>query len=182
MFRFAAIVTAIELVLTAGASILVSYTEAPPAFATEADLNGLGIPFASLETDRRMIQGALAYETRATLSSPPAELYVSLRTKASAADCDFRRAREESPSATPDRGEVTVINEPLPGEKGYAVRHRAASFVRFELVRLKGDELFIVRVKRALPFDLPIAAELSRCERRARIVQEHVMTKMRWRD
>jgi hypothetical protein len=54
--------------------------------------------------------------------------------------------------------------------------------VRFELVRIRKGELLIVRVVREKPFDSVPAAELSRCERRARMVQEHLMVKLRWRD
>lgn len=75
-----------------------------------------------------------------------------------------------------------IINEPIPGELGYAVRHRTAKSVRFELVRLRRSELFIVRVSRDIPAGALPSAELSRCERQARQVQEHLMFKMRWRD
>lgn len=180
--RFAIAVTILELGLTAGASILVTYTEMPPGFATEGDLRELGIPFEEHLNDRRVNQNAPWYETRARLTAPAGRLYVSLRTDATPTDFEFRRSQEESIRDHPERGEVVIINEPLPGEKGYAVRHRGPQSARFELARLRGSEMLIVRVVSDKPFDRVEPAMLSKCEQRARTVQEHVMFKMRWRD
>ena len=180
--RFALVVTLIELALTVGASVLVTYTGAPPAFATETDLNGLGIAFGEHSNRRWLHMNAPCYDTRAALQSPAGSLFVSFRTESTDTDLDFRRARDEMIHDHPDRGEVVIINEPLPGERGYAVRHRSAKSVRFELVRLRKTELLIVRVTRDLPPDAMPSAELARCERQARQVQELLMFKMRWRD
>jgi len=182
LFRFAVVVTVLEFALTAVASVLVTYTEPPPAFATERDLHELHLPFVEHENRRWTSVDAPCYDTRAKLDSPPASLYVSLRTDALRTDFDFRRSREVVMRDQPDRGETVLINEPIPGEEGYAVRHRGAKSVRFELVRLRGPEMLIIRVVREMPYDTLPAAELSRCERRARMVQEHLMTKMRWRE
>ncbi len=182
LFRFALIVTAIEVVLTAGASAFITMVEVPVAFVTESDLRGLGLPFESHECTRAVTLNAPCFDTRARLQSPTATLYTSLRTGASETDFEFRRAREELIRDHPERGEMVIINEPLPGERGYAVRHRGPKSVRFELVRLRGKDMLIVRVIREQPYDTLPAAELSRCERRARAIQEHLMLKMRWRD
>lgn len=182
LLRFAFAVTVLELVLTAVASLLVTYTEPPPGFATETDLRELGISFEEHQNSRWIHMNAPCYDSRAKLASPPGALYVSLRTEATRTDFDFRRAREEVIRTHPDRGDLVIINEPLPGEEGYAVRQRGPKAVRFELVRLRQSEMLIVRVVRELPFDTLPAAELSRCERRARGVQEQLMVKMRWRD
>jgi hypothetical protein len=182
LLRFAVVITALELVLTAAASVLVTYTEPPPGFATESDLRDLGLTFDEHENRRWVHMNAPCYDTRAKLSSPAASLYVSLRTDSTATDFQFRRAREEVIRDHPELGEAVLINEPLPGEEGYAVRHRGPKSVKFELVRLRGSDLLIVRVVREQPFDTLAAAELSKCERRARSVQEHLMFKMRWRD
>ena len=182
LFRFAVVVTVLELVLTAGASVLVTYTEAPPGFATESDLKELGIAVAEHRNVRSGSLQVPTYETIATLAAPTASLHVELRTDAAKVDFDFRRAREEVLRGRPEIGDLVIINEPLPGEQGYAVRQRGPSAVRFELVRLRGKDMLKVRVVRKAPFDNLPAAELSRCERRARIVQEQLMVKLRWRE
>ena len=182
LLRFAIVVTVMEFALTAVASVLVTYTEPPPGFATESDLRELHIPFTEHENRRWTSVDAPCYDTRAKLDSPPASLFVSLRTDALRTDYDFRRSREVVMSGRPDRGETVIISEPIPGEEGFAVRHRGSTFVRFELVRLRRSEMLIVRVTREMPYDTIPAAELSRCERRARVVQELLMTKMRWRE
>lgn len=182
LLRFAVVVTILELVLTATASVLVTYTEAPPAFATENDLRELGIAFTEHKNAREGTIQAPVYDTNATLSSPTAALFVRHRLDMSKTDFEVRRAREEVQRDRPELGEIVIINEPIPGEHGYAVRHRAPNSVRFELVRLRGTEMMVVRVVCRAPFENLPAAELSRCERRARVVQEHLMMKLRWRE
>ena len=182
LFRFAVVVTVLEVALTAMASILVSYTDPPPGFATENDLRSLGMTFTTLDNRRWESVGAPCYDTRAALESPVAQLFCSLRTDATPTDYAFRRSRDEANQSRPERGETTVINEPLPGEQGYAVRHTGPKSVRFELVRIRKNEMLIVRVVREKPFETLPASELTKCERRARLVQEHLMLKLRWRD
>lgn len=182
LFRFAIVVTILELALTAAASVLVSYTEPPVGFVTENDLKDLGLQAEKHETRRWTSVNAPCYDTRARLVSPDATLFASLRTDGTPTDFEFRRSREQVIGGQPHLGETVIINEPLPGERGYAVRHRGPKSVRFELVRLRGSDLLIVRVVRELPFDTLPAAELSKCERRCRAIQEHLMVKMRWRE
>jgi hypothetical protein len=182
LMRFAVIVTVIEVGLTAMASVLVSYTDPPPGFVTDNDLRSLGMTVAAHENMRWLQLNAPCYDTRATLSSPEARLYVSLRTDTTPTDYSFRRSRDEANREHPERGETTIINEPMPGEEGYAVRQSGPKSVRFELVRLRRGEMLIVRVVREKPFESPSAVELSKCERRARLVQEMIMSRMRWRD
>ena len=182
LLRFAVVVTILELVLTAGASVLVTYTESPPGFATEYDLRELGIAFTQHRNSREGSMQTPIYDTNATLASPTASLWVRYRADMTKTDFDFRRAREELRRNRPEFGELVVINEPMPGELGYAVRHRGPTSVRFELVRLRGPEMLIVNVVRKQPYDNLAAAELSRCERRARIIQEQLMLKLRWRE
>jgi len=182
LLRFAVVVTVLELVLTAGASVVVSYVEAPPAFATDNDLRDLGLAYTQHRNSREGTIQAPIYDTDATLASPTASLWVRYRADMSKTDFDFRRAREEMRRSRPELGELVLINEPSPGEVGYAVRHRGPSSMKFELVRLRGSEMLIVQVVRKMPYDNIPAAELARCERRARIVQEHLMAKLRWRE
>jgi hypothetical protein len=182
LLRFAVIVTILEVALTAGASILVTYTDPPPGFATENDLRSLGMLCRTHENRRWESGNAPCYDTRAALTSPDASLYASLRTDATPTDFEFRRSKDEAARERPERGELTIINEPIPGEQGYAVRHTGPTTVRFELARLRRNEMLIVRVVRERPYDASPAAELARCERRARLVQEHLMTKLGWRD
>ncbi len=182
LFRFAIAVTALEAGLTAAASILVTYTDPPPGFATENDLRTLGLSYRSHENRRWESGNAPCYDTRAALTGPEGALYVSLRTDATPTDFDFRRSRDEISRDLPERGELVIINEPVPGERGYAVRHSGPKSVRFELVRIRRGEMLIVRVVREKPFDSKPSVEMARCERRARLVQEHLMVKLRWRE
>jgi hypothetical protein len=182
LFRFAVVITALEALLTLGASILVTYTDPPPGFATENDLRSLGLAFSKHENRRWESGNALTYDTRATLTGPESALFVSLRLDATPTDYEFRRLRDEANRERPERGELVILNEPCPGEEGYAVRHLGPKSARFELVRLHKKDLLIVRVVREKPFDTLPAAELARCERRARLVQEHLMVKLGWRD
>jgi hypothetical protein len=182
LFRFAVIVTALEVGLTAAASILVTYTDPPPGFATENDLRSLGLSYRTHENRRGESGNAPYYDTRATLTGPEASLFVSLRTDATPTDFDFRRSRDEASQERPERGELVIINEPIPGEQGYAVRHNGPKSLRFELVRIRRNEMLIVRVVREKPYDSKASVEMARCERRARLVQEHLMVKLRWRD
>jgi hypothetical protein len=182
LLRFALVVTVIEFVLTIAASVLVTYTEPPAGFLTESELGELGMKFEQHENKRWIHLDAPCYDTRARLIDPPGSLYVSLRSDASATDFEFRRRREEALREKSDKGELVLINEPLPGEEGYALRYRGPSSVRFELVRRRDKEMLIVRVSREKPFDTVESAALSKCEHRARAVQEHLMLKMRWRD
>lgn len=182
LFRFAVAITVLELVLTLGASLLVTYTEPPPAFVTEAELADLGMLTAAHENKRRIRQTGPCYETQATITTPTATLYVSLWTDATPTDFQFRRAGEEALRDHPKLGEMVLVNEPIPGEEGYAARHKTADSIRFELVRRRGKELLIVRVGREKPYEVPEAAAQARCELRARMVQEHLMAKLRWRE
>ena len=182
LLRFAVAVTALEFVLTIAASVLVTYTEPPAGFLTEQEMGDLSLKFEQHENRRWVHLNAPCYDTRATLSSPGATLYVSLRSDASSTDIGFRRRREESIRERKDRGDVVIINEPLPGEEGYAVRYRGPDAVRFELARLHGRDMLIVRVIDEKPFDTTESGALSKCEHRARAVQEYLMFKLRWRD
>ena len=171
LLRFAVIVTVLEVALTAMASILVTYTDPPAGFATENDLASLGLTFSAHDNRRGESGNAPYYETRATLTNPASTLFVSLRTDATTTDFEFRRSRDEVNRDRPERGEL-----------GYAVRHSGPKFARFELVRIRKADMLIVRVVREKPFDTMPGAELARCERRARQVQEQLMLKLRWRD
>jgi len=182
LLRFAVVVTVLELVLTAGASVLVSYTEAPPGFATDDDLRELGLAYTQHRNSREGSLQAPIYDTNATLAAPTATLWVRYRADQSKTDFEFRRSREEVRRGRAEFGELVLIDEPMPGEQGYAVRHRGPASVRFELVRLRGSEMLIVNVVRKQPYDNLPAAELARCERRARIIQEQLMMKLRWRE
>jgi hypothetical protein len=182
LFRFAVAITIVELALTALASILVTFTDPPPGFTTESDLRSLGLVFSAHDNRRGESGNSPYYDTRATLTNPASSLFTSLRTDATMTDFEFRRSRDEASLEHPERGELVIINEPFTGEKGYAVRHSGPNSVRFELVRIRKGEMLIVRLVREKPFDSIPAAELARCEHRARLVQEHLMVKLRWRD
>jgi hypothetical protein len=182
LLRFAVAITIVELALTAMATVLVTFTDPPPGFATETDLNSLGLSFSAHDNRRGESGNSPYYDTRATLTHPDGSLFASLRTDATITDFEFRRSRDEANRDHPERGEVVIINEPFSGEQGYAVRHSGPNSARFELVRIRKGEMLIVRLVREKPYDTIPAAEMARCERRARLVQEHLMVKLRWRD
>src|SRR5689334_12100341 len=124
LLRFACVVTVLEFLLTIAASVLVTFTEPPTAYITDSELSNLGMKVDRHENRRVTQLNIPRYETHAQLGSPSASLYVSLRMDASPTDYQFRRRTEEAIRERPDRGELVLINEPMPGEEGYAVRYR----------------------------------------------------------
>jgi len=182
MIRFAIGVTAVELALTALASLWIAVAETGEPFLTEDEFEMLGIPIEKYSTDRRSRFDALySYDTRAVVKGGGAAITVSVRVLTPRAEYDTRLAAERWPRLKPGDEAPTVTDESLPGEPGYAVRQRAADGVRAEGVRLHGADLLIVRAVRMNRADQHPGAEVMRCERLVRILQEYMIVRMGWR-
>ncbi len=182
MVRFAVLMTLVELALTVGAVFAITLVEPGEPYLSEADLRGLRIPFASVTTSRAKRLGQVFYDTRVKLKDPPQTLYVSLRTEHSGVDYDHRINRERRRDGDPRHGSLVVVEEPMPGERGYALRQRGPGSVRSEIVRLRGTDFLIVAVSRPTPPDLTPAQAVVGCERRARTVELYLLEKLRWRE
>jgi hypothetical protein len=177
MLRFAVAVTVLELVLTAGAAWWVTLAESTGAHVTERDLGELGLPFTSVTPSSTRAGDTANHETRAALLDPGQTLYTSLRTGSTAVDFDHRKRREEAWARKSGGGAAhSIADEPLPGEEGYSVRQSGPKSLRFELVRLRGSDLLIVRIT----MDAPGHGEMAKAERRARKVQERLMGRLGW--
>jgi hypothetical protein len=183
MVRFAVVLTLVELALTVAATLTISLIEPGEPYVTEADLRGLRLPFSSSSTRRtKSFDGRIFYDTSVELADPPQTLHVSIRAGSSDVDYDHRLNRERQNHQKPRHGTIVLIDEPMPGERGYALRQRGPDSVRAELVRLRGTDLLIVRVSRAQPYDTTPDQEVVRCERRARMVELFLLEKLRWRE
>jgi hypothetical protein len=108
-------------------------------------------------------------------------VWVSVRVNASKLDLDMRRRREDSWGSKPSSGEVTIIDDSLTDEPGYALRQRSPSSVRSELVHHRGDRMLIVQVRRKGDFGPFAGKEASMCERRARFIFGRMADKLGWR-
>ena len=184
MIRFAVAITSVELVLTLGAALWITFEERDEPFVAAAEFEMLGIPVEKHSMDRRTRSGGLvSFDTQAVVKGPGPALMVSLRVKATREEFDARRAAERPPEAGEGKEQTIVNDESWPQEPGYVVRERGRNGVRSELVRLHGSEMLVVR---AIRMDVPAGKsgeEVSTCERLARIVQEFVMSrKLGWRD
>lgn len=183
MVRFAVTMALVEVALTAAATFTITLVEPGEPYITERDLRALRLPFASLTTSRtKRFDQQVFYDTRVQLSDPPQVLTVSVRTEATEVDYDHRFNRERQRQGDPRHGALVVFEEPMPGERGYALRQRGPSSVRFELARLRGTDLLVVTVTRARPYDGTPDQEVVRCERRARVVELLVLEKLGWRE
>jgi hypothetical protein len=183
MVRFALAMTLVEIALTVAATLTISLIEPGEPYVTEGDLRDLRIPCGSVTNTRtKRFDGQVFYESRAELRDPPQTLFVSLRTEASDVDFDHRLNRERQSLADPKNGAGALIDEPMPGERGYMLRHRGNASARTELVRLRDNVLLVVRVSRPKPYDSTPDQEVVKCERRARVVELRLLEKLGWRE
>jgi hypothetical protein len=182
MVRFAVLITGVEIVLTIGAAFAITLVEPSEPYLTDADLRSLRIPYASLTTSRTKRFDQIFYDTRVELTDPPQILTVSLRTDHSNVDYDHRLNREQRRHGDPRHGTIVIVEEPMPGERGYCLRQVGPGSVRSEIVRIRGTELLIATVTRAKPFETTPTQEVVKCERRARNVELYLLEKLRWRE
>lgn len=182
MIRFAVTVTAVELALTLGAALFITFAETGEPFLSRGEFEMLGIPLERYSTHRQTRFGALfSYDTQVTVKGPGPAILVSLRVGTPRSEYDSRLQGERWAKAR-EGDEAPVVNdESWPEEPGYAVRHRGRNGVRAEVVRLHGKDMLIVR---AIRMNVPperAGEEVSACERMARIVQEYAAQKLGWR-
>ncbi len=181
MIRFALAVTGIEIALTLGAALVVTIAEGSEPYLTEEDLRVLKLPFSSCQTRRvPRLNADYSFDTRAVLTSPSQTLTVVHMVGATPEEYSRRledaRARQEK-----SEGRLILINEPFPGESGFGFRERESRQVSTELVRMRGREILVVRLKRVLPVESSGKVEAPETERQARVVQDQMLQKLGWR-
>lgn len=183
MLRFAFGVTAVEIALTLGAAFLVGWTAGDEPYLTADDLRSLRIPYDRLKTEYRSfrLHADASWDTRGILLEPGGTLYVSLLINAAPEAIERRRAVEERRRKAEGTGRLILIEEPFPGETGYAVRERGTSALRVELVRRREGQMLVVQLRRDLAPGSTGKVELPSLERRARLIQEYLMSRLAWR-
>jgi len=180
MWRFAAAVTLLEIVLTAFTATLFTFDPEPESYLAAEDLTQIGLPFEGHKTQRQTrFEALLGYDSTATLLRPRQTLWVSVRVDQSEVDFQSRRRREENWATKASFGTSAVLDDPGRDGAGYLVRHRSATGVRCELVRFRGGRMLLVKVSRGELVGSP-DEELAGCERRARVIQERMLRKLRW--
>lgn len=180
MVRFAVAVVALEFVLTTAAGFYLAASLEVEPYATPADLRELGLEVESLETARReRFERLQSYDTNAKLADGTA-VSVRVRMHSLQVDFDLQRQKERDLAAKPERGATTILDEPLPGEQGYTVRHRGTNGVRAEVVRFRGDRMLVVVFRRQGSFGPSAASEAARCERLARSLREILAARLGW--
>lgn len=177
MTRFAWTVASIEVVLTICAASLVTMDERTEPFLLQEDLARMGMAAETFSNEKRFRLGAIAsYDTNAVLAESRHVILVSFRVESPREEFERLRAAELGARGQ-ESGLVLVDEETRRVERGYAIRQRGATGVRSELVRLRGGDLLLVKVSR--PNAPP--GEQARCERMARLIQEHMMRRLGWR-
>jgi len=180
MWRFAAAITVMEIILTVFTASLFTADYDADAFLTPEDLALVNMPFEELKTQRQTrLEALLGYDSNMILVGPRQNAWVSVRVDQSRVDFDARRRREENWAAKAAAGSWTVLDDPGHDDVGYTVRHRSATSARSELVRFRGGRMLIAKVSRSELVGVP-DEELAGCERRARILQERMLEKLRW--
>ena len=180
MWRFAIAITALEIVLTVFTASLFTADYDADAFLTPDDLALVNMPFDELKTQRQTrLEALLGYDSNMILARPRQNAWVSVRVSQAAVDFDARRRREENWAMKSAAGTWTILDDPGHDDVGYTVRHRTATSARSELVRFRGGRMLIVKVAKSELVGVP-DEELAGCERRARILQERMLEKLRW--
>jgi hypothetical protein len=180
MWRFAATVTILMILLTAIAASLFSIDGDSDAFLTTDDLKLINMPFEEHKTQRQnRFEVLLGYDSNTTLLKPRMNAWVSVRVDQADIDFAARRRREENWATKPGFGNSTICDDPGQDDAGYMVRHRNEKSARCELVRYRGGRMLVVKVSRNELVGTP-EEELAACERRARIIQERMLEKLRW--
>lgn len=182
MIRFAMTVTAIELVLTMGASLFIAATEGYDPHLTQDDMDLIGIPYENFQTLRRTrYLTATSYESTAILPSGSQKLRVSHIMGARAEDYNLRLERERELGRKSAPGRMVVVADPFPDENGYAVRQNGRNLARCEVVRMRAETMLIVEVYRTDSNYGVNPSEAANCERNARVVLNHMLEKLGWR-
>jgi hypothetical protein len=183
VIRFAVTITAVELALTLVAAFMISVSDDFEPYLTPDDLAMLGLRHENHQTRRRSagFSDTSNYITRADLLGPPQVLEVSYRLGMTPEDYDRLLSRERALQRQAAAGEITVIDEPFPRERGYSARQHSPALVRSELIRFRGYQILIVRVTRRDAGTARPEPAGAACEQRARLVQEYMLEKLGWR-
>lgn len=183
MIRFAVTVTIVELVLTVIASLWIATADSVEPFLGEDELRRLEIDVQNYSTERRLRFGALfSYETRAQMKGGGPSIVVSVRVNTPRGEYEGRLTGERYPKLKEGEEAPVVTDENWPEEPGYAVRQCGRNGARAEVVRLHGGTMLVVRAVQLSVEGNVARANAARCERIARMIQEHMAGKLGWRD
>lgn len=182
MTRFAVSITAIEVLLTMGAALVIALTEPPDHYLPRETLEELGMKVSAYRTDRRVWLGALPrFTTYAKLKDPERELHLSVRINASEHDYDLHRQRALNRVEQRDGGIGVLVDNPFPGERGYAMRFTEKDRVRVELARARGDKFMVLQLLQKGVRGARARIAVAACERRARLAMGRMMERLGWR-
>ena len=182
MTRFAVAVTAIEITLTLGASLLIALVEPGEPLLSKGELEDLGFTVESHRVRRkRYFETITLHDTHAVLGSPRRRVFTSVRVNETPEDYVLRHRREHKRLEDPEQGEGVLIVEPHDDDEGYAVRHQTGDLVRAELVRARGNEMVIVQVTQEGVTGAAARRALAGCDRVARLVMIALLEKIDWR-
>jgi hypothetical protein len=182
MWRFALMITVVELALSGVAATLFTLDSPPDPYLTRDDLRDLRMAFFSHDNVRRLrFEALLGYDSNAVLENPRHIVWVSARVDQTVVDFDSRRRREEAWAKRPGQDSTTAIESCRGTDgQGFEVRQKGATGTRCELVRFKGDRMLIVRVSKTEPMQRSPSEEVAACERRARMIQARMLQKLGW--
>lgn len=182
MIRFSLVISAIEVVLTFGAALVIAMIDHSEPGLTEDDLRAVDLSCEKFTASAYQQFDVRYFDTRATLSASKQSVYVSHRFNLTPSDFDLKREKERTLVDRRDSGEGVITDDPFEGERAYVLRHRGADAVRAELVRVRGDEMILVRVTRAGVTGAAGKTEVANCERNARVIQDYLLQRWRWRE
>jgi hypothetical protein len=180
--RFAIGVAVTEILLTVLAAAWITWADSSEPFLTASDFTQLGIRTERVVNDHRLRSGSLySYDTTAHLPDG-STLTASVRLNCPRAEYDARLAGERAPRLRPGDEQPVVNDESWPEEPGYTVRQNGRHGARVEIVRLHGSTMLLVRALRSGVEGTKDRTFAARGEGMARLVQEHLLQKLGWRD
>ncbi len=182
MIRFSLVISAIEVALTFGAALFIAVIDHSEPSLTEDDLRAVELSCEKFTASAYLQVDVRYFDARATLSASKQSVYVSHRFNLMPSDFDLKREKERAFVDRKDAGDGIITDDPFEGERAYVLRHRGADAVRAELVRTRGDEMILVRLTRAGVPGAAGKAEVTNCERNARVIQEHLLKRWGWRE
>ena len=183
MIRFAVAVTAMEILLTLGACLWIAYADRSEPTVTQAEFGQLGITLEKYSTDHRMRFGSFfSYETLAQVADGGPAITVSVRVNTPRAEYDTRLAGEKLPRLRDGDEAPVVTDESWPDESGYGVRQCGRNGARAEIVRLRGSTMIVIRAVHLNVSGNVAHHAAARAERLVRLVQDHLVVKLGWRE
>jgi hypothetical protein len=183
VIRFALCVTAVEIALTIGASLWITLLDTGEPYVTPEEFGALGIPVEEVSTKRQSRFGAVSsYDTKAVVREDGPSILVSVSINTPRAEYDSRKAGERFPKLKEGDEPPLVIDESWAVEPGYAVRQTGRASVRSEIVRLRGKDMLTIRLVWKDIAGKNKSQAVSYCEHFARLIQDHMVEKLGWRD